>query len=69
MAALKDGYPHSGSGSISTSCLRSHTGPFAFITALPQPSDPKIRTKFYLILRKLHRIRKIFLKIMLHPCK
>ena len=42
--------------------LRSVRVPFAFITALPWCSDRKICIKFYLILRKLHRTRKIFLK-------
>ena len=46
----------------STSCLRSHPDPFAFFTALPRLSDQKISMKCYLILRKLHRTRKIFLK-------
>ena len=53
----------------STFSFRSHKDPFAFFTALPRRSDHKISVKFYLILRKLHRTRKIFLKIILRPCK
>ena len=53
----------------STFSLRSVRVPFAFFTALPWCCDRKIRKKLYLILRKLHRTRKIFLKIMLRPCK
>ena len=51
----------------STFSVRSHKDPFAFVTALPRSSDPKIRMKCYLILRKLHRTHKIFLKIILSP--
>ena len=47
----------------STSCLRNHTDPFDFSTALPRLSDQKIGMKCYLILLK------IFLKIILRPCK
>ena len=52
----------------STFCLRSHRDPFAFFTTLPRLSIQIISKKFYLILRKLHRTRKIFLKIILRPC-
>ena len=51
-----------------TFSLRSHKDPIAFFTAL-RVSDHKITMKCYLILRKLHRIRKIFLKIILCSCK
>ena len=47
----------------STFSLRSHKDPFAFFTTLPRRSDQKISMKCYLILRK------IFLKIILHPRK
>ena len=53
----------------STFSLRSHKDPVAFVSALPRCSDPKIRMKCYLILRKLHRTCKISLKIILRPCK
>ena len=43
--------------------------PLAFITGQSRSSDQKIRMKCYLILRKLYRTRKIFLKIILRPCK
>ena len=56
-------------GRKSNSCLRSHTDPFAFSTVLPRLSKQKISMKFYLILRKLDRTRKIFLKIILRPRK
>ena len=49
--------------------LRSHKDHFSFFIALPHCSDQKIRMKCYLILRKLHWTRKIFLKIILSPCK
>ena len=52
-----------------TFTLRSHKDPFSFFTTLPGRSDQKIRLKCYLILRKLHRTRKIFLKIILRPNK
>ena len=52
-----------------TFTLRRHGDLFAFFTALPRRSDQKIRIKYYLILRKLHRTRKMFLKIILRPCK
>ena len=48
-----------------TFSLRSHKDPFAFFTALPRHSDQKISMKCYLILCKLHRTLKIFLKIIL----
>ena len=53
----------------STFSLRSHKDPFAFDSVLPRSSDQKIRMKCYLILRKLHRTRKIFTKIILRVCK
>ena len=53
----------------STFSLYSHKDPFTFFTALPRRSDQKISMQCYLILRKLHRTRKIFLKIILPPCK
>ena len=53
----------------STFSLRSHRDPIAFFTALPRVTDQKSTMKCYLILRKLHRTRKIFLKIILRPCK
>ena len=43
--------------------------PFALVTALPRSSDQKILMKCYLILRKLHRKREIFFKIILRPYK
>ena len=52
-------------GRTSTFCLRSHRDPFAFFKALARFSDQKIN----MILRKLYRTRKIFLKIILHPCR
>ena len=69
MATLKDGKLYSVVKRHHTLLLLSHTEPLAFFTALPQLSDQKISMKFYLILRKLHRSRKIFLKIMLRPYK
>ena len=53
----------------STFNLHSDKDPFAFVTALPRSSEQKIRMKCYLILRKLHWIHKIFLKIILRTCK
>ena len=44
--------------------LRSHRDPIAFFTVLPRVPDLKISVKFYFILRKLLRTRKIFLKII-----
>ena len=49
--------------------LRSHKDSVAFFTTLPGHSDQKINMKCDLISRKLHGTRKIFLKIILHPCK
>ena len=49
--------------------IYSHKDPFAYFTALPRCSDQKICMKCYFILRKLHRARKIFFKIILHNCK
>ena len=53
----------------STFSLPSYKVPFAFVRALLRSSDQKIIMKSYLILRTLHRTRKIFLKIILRPCK
>ena len=53
----------------STFTLPSHKDPFAFFATLQRRSDYKINMKSYLILRKLHRTRKIFWKIVLGPCK
>ena len=54
----------------STFTLRRHKDPFAFFTALPRRSDQKINMAYYImILCKLHRTRKIFLKIILRPSK
>ena len=64
-----DGELFSGLVRISTFSLRSHRDHFAFFTALPRLSDQKISMKCFFILRKLHRARKIFLKIILRPCK
>ena len=61
--------PSRGRLRASTFSLRSHKDSFAFVTALPQRSDPKIRMKCYLFLRQLHRTREIFLKIILRACK
>ena len=49
----------------STFSLRSHKDPFSFFTALPRRSDQKISMKSYLILPKLRRTRKTFLKLIL----
>ena len=43
----------------STFRFRSHKDPFAFLTALPRRSDPKIRMKYYMILRKLQYIEHV----------
>ena len=43
----------------STFSLRSHKNPFAIVTALPRCSDPKIRMKCYLNLRKLLYIENV----------
>ena len=53
----------------STFSLCSHSDLFALFTALPRLSDQKISMECYLILRKLHRARKIFFKIILRSCK
>ena len=53
----------------STFNLWSHSDPIAFFTTLPRVSDQKMSLKYYFILRKLHGTSKIFLKIILHPCK
>ena len=57
------------SGRTSTFNLRSDRDSIAFFTALPRVSDLKIIVKCYLILLKVHGTRKIFLKIILRPCK
>ena len=53
----------------SDSSLRNHRDYIAFFTALHRVSAQKISVEWYLILRKLHRTREIFLKIILRPCK
>ena len=69
MQHSKTASPHVWTVRASTFSLRSHEDPFAFVTALPRSSYQKIRMKCYLILRKAHQTCKIFLKIILRPCK
>ena len=55
------------SGRKSNWSLRTYTDPFAFRTVFQRLWDQKISMWCFLILRKLHRTRKIFLKIILRP--
>ena len=69
MVTMKDRELFSGLLRTLTFSLCSHRDPFAFFTVLPQLSDQKISMKCHFILCKLHRTRKILLKIILRPYK